>query len=84
MTDDAITWIHRQKSIATDKAFFIYFASGAAHAPLHIPKEWIDKFKGQFDQGWDKVGEETIARQKKRGVVPSDTILTSRPKEIEA
>ena len=84
ITDDAIAWIHRQKSIAPDKPFFIYFAPGAAHAPLHVPKEWIDKFKGQFDQGWDKVREETIARQKKLGVVPPDTILTPRPKEIEA
>ena len=73
-----------QKSIAPDKPFFIYFAPGAAHAPLHVPKEWIDKFKGQFDQGWDKVREETIARQKKLGVVPADTMLTPRPKEIEA
>jgi arylsulfatase A-like enzyme len=84
ITDDAIGWIHRQKSIAPDKPFFIYFAPGAAHAPLHAPKEWIDKFKGQFDQGWDKVREETIARQKKLGVIPADTILTPRPKEIEA
>lgn len=84
ITDDAISWIRRQKSIAPDKPFFIYFAPGAAHAPLHVPKEWIDKFKGQFDQGWDKVREETIARQKKLGVVPANTILTPRPKEIEA
>ena len=84
ITDDAIAWIHRQKSIAPDKPFFIYFATGAAHAPLHAPKEWIDKFKGQFDQGWDKVREETIARQKKLGVVPADTVLTPRPNEIEA
>jgi len=84
ITDDAIAWIHRQKSITPDKPFFVYFAPGAAHAPLHAPKEWIDKFKGQFDQGWDKVREETIARQKKLGVIPADTILTPRPKEIEA
>jgi arylsulfatase A-like enzyme len=84
ITDDAIGWMHRQKSIAPDKPFFIYFATGAAHAPLHAPKDWIDKFKGQFDQGWDKVREETLARQKKLGVVPQDTLLTPRPKEIEA
>ena len=84
ITDDAIAWIHRQKSITPDKPFFVYFAPGAAHAPLHAPKEWIEKFKGQFDQGWDKVREETIARQKKLGVIPADTILTPRPKEIEA
>jgi len=67
-----------------DKPFFIYFATGAAHAPLHVPKEWIDKFKGQFDQGWDKVREETLAREKKLGVVPADTMLTPRPQEIPA
>ena len=55
MTDDAISWIKREKSIAPDKPFFIYFATGATRAPLHAPKEWIDKFKGKFDQGWDKV-----------------------------
>ena len=84
IVDDAINWIHQEKSIAPDKPFFIYFATGAAHAPLHAPKEWIDKFKGQFDQGWDKVREETLARQKALGVVPADTKLTPRPKEIES
>ena len=84
IADDAIAWINREKSITPDKPFFVYFAPGAAHAPLHAPKEWIDKFKGQFDQGWDKVREETLERQKKLGVVPADTLLTPRPKEIEA
>jgi len=82
LVDDAIGWINRQQSIAPDKPFFVYFATGATHAPLHAPKEWIDKFKGQFDQGWDKVREETLARQKKLGVVPENTKLTPRPKEI--
>ena len=84
LVDDAIGWIGRQQSIAPDKPFFVYFATGAVHAPLHAPKEWIDKFKGQFDQGWDKVREETLERQKKLGVVPANTLLTPRPKEIEA
>ena len=79
IVDDAIDWINREKSITPDKPFFVYFAPGAAHAPLHAPKEWIDKFKGQFDQGWDKVREETLERQKKLGVVPADTLLTPRP-----
>lgn len=82
ITDDAIAWIQRQKSIAPDKPFFIYFATGATHAPLHAPQEWIDKFDGKFDQGWDKVREETIARQKDLGMVPKNTKLTPRPKEI--
>ncbi len=84
MTDDAITWIKRLKSLAPDKPFFAYFATGAVHAPLHAPKEWIDKFKGQFDQGWDKVREETLRRQKELGVVPPSTKLTPRPAEIPA
>ena len=55
-----------------------YYAPGTAHAPHHAPKDWIAKFKGQFDQGWDKVREETLARQKELGVVPQDTKLTER------
>ncbi|QGQ26535.1 arylsulfatase [Gimesia benthica] len=82
LTNDAIAWIKRQQSISPDKPFFAYFATGATHAPLHAPEEWIDKFKGQFDQGWDKVREETLARQKKMGVVPENTKLTPRPQEI--
>ena len=84
LVDDAIVWMNRQESIAPEKPFFAYFATGAAHAPLHVPQEWADKFKGQFDQGWDKVREETLARQKKLGLVPVDTKLTPRPKELEA
>jgi arylsulfatase len=84
LVDDAIAWMNRQESIAPQKPFFMYFATGAAHAPLHVPREWADRFKGQFDQGWDKVREETLARQKKLGLVPADTKLTPRPKELEA
>ncbi|MGH8585086.1 MAG: arylsulfatase [Gammaproteobacteria bacterium] len=84
LVDDTIKWINTHESVAPDKPYFVYFATGAAHAPLHAPKEWIDKFKGQFDQGWDKVREETLARQKKLGVVPQDTALTPRPMELEA
>lgn len=82
LADDAIAWINRQQSIDPDKPFFIYFATGATHAPLHAPQEWIDKFKGKFDQGWDKVREETLAQQKEIGVVPENTKLTPRPEEI--
>jgi arylsulfatase len=84
LVDDAIAWVERQQSIDPDKPFFVYFATGATHAPLHAPEEWIDKFKGQFDQGWDKVREETLARQKKLGLVPENTKLTPRPPEIPA
>ena len=58
------------KSLTPDKPFFMYFAPGATHAPHHVPKEWIAKYKGKFDQGWDKLREETLARQIKLGVVP--------------
>ena len=84
MTDKAIDWIGQQKSLAPDKPFFIYFAPGATHAPHHVPKEWADKYKGKFDQGWDKLREETFARQKKLGVIPQDCQLTPRHKEIPA
>jgi arylsulfatase A-like enzyme len=84
MTDKAMAWISQQKALTPDKPFFIYFAPGATHAPHHVPKEWADKYKGKFDKGWDKLREETIARQKKLGVIPQDCQLTARPKEIPA
>ena len=65
-----------------DKPFFMYFAPGATHAPHHVPKEWSDKYKGKFDQGWDKLREETFARQKKLGVIPPDCDLTKRHPQI--
>src|ERR1700722_13081635 len=83
MTDKAIDWMGYQKSLTPDKPFFIYFAPGATHAPHHVPKEWIAKYKGQFDQGWDKVREETLARQIKLGVVPPDTKLAPKPAAIK-
>lgn len=82
MTDKAIGWISQQKALAPDKPFFAYFAPGATHAPHHVPKEWADKYKGKFDEGWDKLREETFARQKKLGVIPSDCELSARPKEV--
>ena len=84
MTDKAIGWIGQQKALMPDKPFFIYFAPGATHAPHHVPKEWADKYKGKFDQGWDKLREETYARQKKLGVIPEDCALTPRHEQIPA
>jgi arylsulfatase A-like enzyme len=84
MTDKAINWIGQQKALIPDKPFFVYFAPGATHAPHHVPKEWADKYKGKFDQGWDKLREETFDRQKKLGVIPQDCQLTQRHKEIPA
>jgi arylsulfatase len=84
MTDKAIAWIGQQKALIPDKPFLVYFAPGATHAPHHVPREWADKYKGKFDQGWDKVREETFARQKKLGVIPPESKLTARHKEIPA
>ena len=84
MTDQAINWVSAQQALTPDKPFYMYFATGATHAPHHAPKEWIAKYKGQFTGGWDKLREETFARQKKLGVIPADTQLTPRPKEIPA
>ncbi len=84
MTDKAIKWTRQQKALMSDKPFFMYFAPGACHAPHHVSKEWIDKYKGKFDQGWDKLREEIFARQKKLGVIPADAVLTTRPAEIPA
>jgi arylsulfatase A-like enzyme len=84
LTNRAITWVRQQKALMPDKPFFVYFAPGATHAPHHVPKEWSDKYKGKFDSGWDKLREETFARQKKLGVIPQNAELTARHKEIPA
>jgi arylsulfatase len=82
MATKAIKWIGQQKSLLPDKPFFIYFAPGATHAPHHVPQEWADKYKGKFDEGWDKLRELTLERQKKLGVVPKDCQLSARPKDV--
>ncbi|HJQ97605.1 MAG TPA: arylsulfatase [Candidatus Polarisedimenticolaceae bacterium] len=83
MTDKAIAWTRFQKSLTPDKPFFVYYAPGATHAPHHVPKAWADKYKGKFDQGWDKLREETLARQIALGVAPAGTKLAGKPKEIK-
>jgi arylsulfatase len=83
MTDKAVAWIKYQKAMTPDKPFFVYFAPGATHAPHHVPQEWIAKWKGKFDQGWDKVREETFARQLKMGVIPPGTKLAPKPPVIK-
>jgi arylsulfatase A-like enzyme len=83
MTDQAIQWMQFEKALTPDKPFFIYFAPGATHAPHHVPREWIDKYKGKFDQGWDKLREETLARQKMLGIVPPGTQLAPKPAGIK-
>jgi len=84
LADKAIGWIKAEKSLAPDRPFFVYFAPGATHEPLQAPKVWIDKFKGQFDMGWDRYREIVFARQKKLGVVPQNAKLTPRPAQIPA
>ena len=82
--DKAIGWVRKVKSISPDRPFFLYVAPGATHAPHHAPKEWIEKFKGKFDMGWDAYREETFARQLKLGVIPPNTKLTERSNGLPA
>ncbi|MSU49346.1 MAG: arylsulfatase [Opitutus sp.] len=84
IVDEAIRWLRIHEVTSPQKPWFIYFAPGATHAPLHAPPEWIARYRGKFDQGWDKVREETFARQKQLGVIPADTVLTPRPPELPA
>jgi len=84
IADKAIAWVRQVKSIAASRPYMLYVATGATHAPHHIWSEWADKFKGQFDGGWDKYRELTLERQKKLGVVPKDTKLTTRSKGLPA
>jgi len=83
LANQAIKWTRAQKSLTPDKPFFTYFAPGATHAPHHVPKEWIAKYKGKFDQGWDRLREETLARQITLGVVPKGTKLAPKPEAIK-
>ena len=84
LADQAIAWIRQQKALTPDQPFFTYFAPGATHAPHHVPTEWADKYRGQFDHGWDVLREETFARQKALGVIPADCDLTERHAQIPA
>ena len=84
LADRAIGWLETQRAVAPAKPFFIYYATGAAHAPNHAPREWLERFRGQFDQGWDRVREQTFARQKRLGVIPRDAALTPRPAALPA
>jgi arylsulfatase len=84
LADHAIRWVRRQKSAAPDRPFFLYYATAGGHAPHHAPQDWVERFRGQFDQGWDAVREETLARQVSSGVVAANTVLTERPDEVPA
>ncbi len=84
LTDHAVAWVRQQKSLMPDKPFFMYFAPGATHAPHHVSTDWIERYQGRFDGGWDALREEIFERQKALGVVPADAELTARPAEIPA
>ena len=79
ITDKSIEWLHSVRAHDPQKPWFVYYSTGATHAPHHVASEWADKYKGQFDDGWDKYRERTIERQKKLGIVPADTDLAPRP-----
>jgi arylsulfatase A-like enzyme len=83
LVDHAAAWVQQQHALTPDKPFFVYLSFGATHAPHQVPTEWSDKYAGKFDQGWDAVREATLASQKKLGIVPQNTQLTARPKEIK-
>ena len=83
MTNQAITWVRFQQALTPDKPFFMYFAPGATHAPHHVPKAYADKYRGKFDQGWDKVREVTLEREKQLGIVPQNTKLAPKPSDIK-
>lgn len=83
MTNQAINWVKAQQSMTPDKPFFVYFATGAVHAPHHVSKEWSDKYKGKFDQGWDEVRSATVARMKSMGLIPENTNLPPKPDDIK-
>ncbi len=82
LADDAIRWLQEHKALAPDKPFFMYWASGASHGPHQVPKEWADKYKGKFDDGWDKYRERVFKRAKQMGYIPKDTKLTPRPDNL--
>jgi arylsulfatase A-like enzyme len=78
LADQAISWMRRQAAVAAGRPMFVYFAPGTAHAPHHAPRDWIDRYKGSFDGGWDEIRRATLARQKQLGIVPADTRLAER------
>lgn len=84
IANHAIGWLQAQQAAAPDKPFFMYYAPGAAHTPHQAPQEWLDKYKGRFDQGWDKVREESFKRQKAMGLIPKDSVLSPRPESLPA
>jgi len=83
MTNQALAWMNTQQSLTPDKPFYLYFATGATHAPHHAPKSYVEKYRGKFAQGWDRLREVTLERQIQLGVVPQNTVLAPKPKDIK-
>jgi len=84
MADRTTEWLHGVRAQDAHKPFFVYYSTGCSHAPHHVTKEWADKYKGQFDQGWDQLREQTFARQQELGVIPADAELTTRDEAFPA
>ena len=84
LTDKAVEWLHAVRAQDAQKPWFMYYSTGCAHAPHHVAKEWADRYKGKFDEGWDNLREQTFERQKQLGVIPPDTELTERPELFPA
>jgi arylsulfatase A-like enzyme len=84
LADDAITWLHRHDAAAPDKPFFLYFATAATHTPHQVPKQWIDQYKGKFDQGWDVLRKQNFEREKQLGVIPANARDNPRPAGLPA
>lgn len=84
MADRAVSWLRNQQAVEPGRPWFLYYAPGTAHAPHQAPREWIDRFKGRFDGGWDRLREATLASQKAAGSVPADARLSARPPEVPA
>jgi arylsulfatase A-like enzyme len=82
MTDQTVAWIKYQKALTPDRPFFVYYAPGATHAPHHVPKAWIERWRGRFDQGWDKLRDDILKRQIDSGIVPEGTPLAPKPEAI--
>jgi arylsulfatase A-like enzyme len=83
MTTEAIEWVKFQQAMTPDRPFFIYYAPGATHAPHHAPREWIEKYKGRFDAGWEQLRQETFARQKQMGIIPENARLAPMPEDAK-
>lgn len=84
LADNAIEWLHNHQALSPDKPFYMYWATGAVHGPHHVPKEWADKYKGKFDDGWDAYRERVYKRMLAQGVIPPNTKLTPRPENLDS